>query len=187
WIVPTQSLFERWFAPTDTEELLSQPEMRYMPAATLSEWKQRKEQSTGPGTGFDATQWKTFDAIRMQLLKSLQDKGHGMLLGSDAPQLFNVPGFSIHHEMAGMERAGLTPLQILQSGTMNPAIFFGLEDTFGEIREGLDADILLVDSNPLDDLAALKQLSGVMVRGTWLDRAAIVRKLDEIASNAAGQ
>ena len=65
-----------------------------------------------------------FNEIRRQLMKRLQDGGHGMLLGSDAPQLFNVPGFSIHHEIDGMLRAGITPLQIIQSGTVNPAIYF---------------------------------------------------------------
>ena len=185
WIVATQSLFERWFAPISGEELLAQPEMKYMPASTLKDWGRRKEQSTGAGSGFDAAKWEVFDAIRMQLIKSLQDKGHGMLLGSDAPQLFNVPGFSIHHEIAGMERAGLSPLQILQSGTINPAVFFGEEGTFGELKAGLDADILLVDSNPLEDLAALKAVNGVMVRGQWMSAEAIAKRLDEIAANAA--
>lgn len=184
WIVPTQSLFERWFAPADGDELLAQPEMKYMQASTLAEWKQRKEQTTGEGTGFEVAQWEKFDEIRMQLIKKLQENGHGMLLGSDAPQLFNVPGFSIHHEIDGMVRAGLTPLEIIQSGTVNPAAFFGKEDLFGEIKEGLDADILLLNANPLEDLSALKELSGVMVRGTWLDKESIDKKLGEIAAHA---
>ena len=185
WIVPTQSLFERWFAPVSSEELLSQPEMKYMPATVLEDWKRRKEATTGNGSGFDSEQYKTFDAIRLQLIKSLQKNGHGMLLGSDAPQLFNVPGFSIHHEITGMLRAGLTPLEILRSGTMNPARFFGKEDQFGEIKVGMDADIVLIQSNPLNDISALKDLKGVMVRGQWLSKADIDRRLNEIAENAA--
>ncbi|MEX0290803.1 MAG: amidohydrolase family protein [Flavobacteriaceae bacterium] len=185
WIVPTQSLFERWFAPASGRDLLAQPEMKYMPASTLENWKQRKEQSTGAESGFDVAQWQKFDAIRLALLKQLQEKGHGMLLGSDAPQLFNVPGFSIHHEIAGMERAGLSPLQILQSGTINPAVFFQKEGQFGELKAGLDADLILVNANPLEDLSALKEISGVMVRGKWLSKDAIDKKLVEIAANAA--
>ena len=107
-----------------------------------------------------------------------------MLLGSDAPQLFNVPGFSIHHEVEGMKEAGLTPLEILQSGTINPAIFFGMEDTFGSIREGLDADLVLLGSNPLLDISALKDINGVMVRGKWLSQDSIAEQLGQIASNA---
>lgn len=187
WVVPTQSLFERWFAPTDAEQLLAQPEMQYMPASTLQNWRLRKEQSTGEGTGFSAEQWRDFDAIRLQLIKKLQQDGQGLLLGSDAPQLFNVPGFSIHHEMAGMSRAGLSPLEILQSGTINPAAFFGMEDRFGEIKAGLSADFFLVQGNPLEDLANLRNVEGVMVRGTWISKTEIDTKLEAIASNAAKQ
>lgn len=115
WIVPTQSLFERWFAPVSSDELLKQPEMKYMPVSTLEDWKRRKDESTKPESGFNEEQWNKFTAIRRQLIFKLQENGHGMLLGSDAPQLFNVPGFSIHHEVDGMLEAGLTPLEILQS------------------------------------------------------------------------
>ncbi len=163
WIVPTQSLFERWFAPTTAEEMLSQPEMQYMPVSTLAQWKSRKLQSTGDESGFDAAKWERFIKIRRDLLKSLHDHGHGIILGSDAPQLFNVPGFSIHHEMEGMLRAGLTPKEILKTGTVNPARYFGMELVFGQVKEGLEADLILLDGNPLDDLNNLKKVSGVFL------------------------
>lgn len=187
WVVPTQSLFERWFAPTDADDMLAQPEMQYMPASTLQNWKARKERSTGEGSGFSTEQWQNFDAIRLQLIKKLQEDGQGLLLGSDAPQLFNVPGFSIHHEMAGMLRAGLTPLEILQSGTLNPATFFGMENEFGEIKKGLSADFFLVSGNPLEDLGNLRNVNGVMVRGVWISKGDIEENLESIAANAAKQ
>ncbi|MEJ1223670.1 amidohydrolase family protein [Sediminicola sp. 1XM1-17] len=186
WIVPTQSLFERWFAPIGSDELLQQPEMKYMPASTLADWKKRKDEYTGKDTNFDPQQWEQFTAIRRALIKKLQDHGHGMLLGSDAPQLFNVPGFSIHHEIEGMHTAGLSPLEILQSGTLNPAIFFGMEGTFGEVKEGQAADMVLLHSNPLENIAAFKEISGVMVQGKWLSQEMITKKLEEIAKNAIG-
>lgn len=185
WIVSTQSLFERWFAPISADELLAQPEMKYMPTSTLKNWKERKDQSTSASSGFNEAQWQKFDSIRKQLILALNHKGHGMLLGSDSPQLFNVPGFSIHHEINGMLGAGMTPLEIIQSGTMNPATFFNMSGTFGEIKEGLDADMVLLEANPLENLKALQQISGVMVRGKWLSKAAINQKLEEIADNAA--
>lgn len=185
WIVSTQSLFERWFAPISADELLAQPEMKYMPASTLKNWKERKNQSTLANSGFNEAQWQKFDSIRKQLILALNHKGHGMLLGSDAPQLFNVPGFSIHHEMNGMLGAGMTPLEIIQSGTINPATFFNMSDTFGEIKEGLDADMVLLEANPLENLKALQQISGVVVRGKWLSKVTIDQKLKEIADNAA--
>ncbi|MDY8137322.1 amidohydrolase family protein [Aquimarina sp. 2201CG5-10] len=185
WIVPTQSLYQRWFAPISAEELLKDPEMKYMPASTLKNWKQRKGQYTEANPNFNKEQWQQFNDIRQKLLKKLQDNGHGILLGSDAPQLFNVPGFSIHHEIQGMLQAGMTPLQILQSGTTNPSVFFDKQDTFGYIKEGLDADLVILNANPIEDIKSLQQISGVMVRGTWLSKDMIDRKLEEIAKNAA--
>ena len=107
-----------------------------------------------------------------------------MLLGSDAPQLFNVPGFSIHHEIDALEDAGLSPLEIIQSGTLNPAIYFDMKSTFGQIEEGLEADLILVNTNPLKNLDALKQIYGVMRQGKWLDRETIDKRLVKIAENA---
>jgi len=185
WIVPTQSLFTKWFAPTGTDEMLALPEMKYMPASTLENWERRKEKSTGEESGFDPGQWQKFDAIRKELIKKLSDNGHGMLLGSDAPQLFNVPGFSIHKEMQDMADAEMTNLEIIQSGTMNPATYFDSQDTFGEVKEGLDADLILIDADPLENLDALRQLSGVMIRGKWLPKSEIDKKLLQIAENAA--
>ncbi|HUH46631.1 MAG TPA: amidohydrolase family protein, partial [Arenibacter sp.] len=92
WVVPTQSLFERWFAPIASDELMQQPEMKYMPTSILENWKNGKDRMTGPNSNFNKVQWEEFITIRKQLIRKLQDGGHGLLLGSDAPQIFNVPG-----------------------------------------------------------------------------------------------
>ena len=134
---------------------------------------------------FTEAQWQQFDAIRKQLIKKLQDNGQGILLGSDAPQLFNVPGFSIQHEIAGMQRAGMTPLEIIQSGTINPATFFDAENEYGQVKEGLSADLILLNDNPIEDLAALQENEGVIVRGQYLSKEMIQEKLNEIAEHAA--
>jgi hypothetical protein len=185
WVVPTQSLFERWFAPTTADEMLAQPEMKYMPLATLQNWRERKIQATGAQSSFEPDNWEEFIEIRRKLIRSIQDNGHGLLLGSDAPQIFNVPGFSIHHEIEGMVRAGLSPLEILRSGTINVARYLDMEDRFGEIKVGLEADALLIRNNPLNDLGALKEIEGVLVRGRWIPKEEIDRRLKEIEDNAA--
>ncbi|WP_411767373.1 amidohydrolase family protein [Winogradskyella sp. A3E31] len=186
WIVSTQSLFERWFAPITAEELLEEPEMKYMAKSTLDNWKSIKARYT-ENEAFDETQWENFNTIRRALMLKLQKDGHGMLLGSDAPQLFNVPGFSIHHEIEGMRKAGLTPLEIIQSGTLNPAVYFNATDSFGQVKEGLGADLMLLSANPLEDLSALKNLTGVMVKGQWLSKEDIDSRLAEIAEANIGK
>lgn len=184
WIVPTQSLFERWFAPISAAELLGQPEMKYMPKTTLDNWKSTKEKYM-EDESFTEAQWQQFDAIRKQLIKQLQANGHGILLGSDAPQLFNVPGFSIQHEIDGMLRAGLTPLEIIQAGTINPAKFFDALDEYGQVKEGLSADLILLNDNPLKDLTTLQENEGILIKGEWLSKQTITEKLKKIAENAA--
>jgi imidazolonepropionase-like amidohydrolase len=185
WIVPTQSLFERWFAPISAKDLLEQEEMKYMRGSTLRNWLRVKTQYMESET-FNEEQWKKFDELRRTLIKKLQDNGYGILMGSDAPQLFNVPGFSIHHEIDGMQNAGMSSLEIIQSGTINPAKFFGMEAIFGQIKEGFDADLIIAENNPLEDLDALQNLSGVMRQGKWLSKKEIDEKLKSIASNAEG-
>ena len=184
WVVPTQSLFERWFAPTDADSLLAQSEMKYMPKSTLDTWRRIKNEYMSDPS-WDAEKWQTFDAIRLELIRRLSAKGYGLLLGSDAPQLFNVPGFSLRHEIAGMRRAGLSPVEILRMGTIYPARFFGQEDTWGSLDEGKAADILLLKENPLEDPTNIRTLRGVMLRGSWFPKETIDRNLEEIAKNAA--
>ncbi|MFS4468008.1 amidohydrolase family protein [Maribacter sp. 2210JD10-5] len=184
WIVPTQSLFERWFAPVTADKLLQQPEMKYMPKATLENWKAVKERYMAE-EDFSETQWQRFDSIRKQLLAALNKNGHGILLGSDAPQLFNVPGFSIHHEIDGMLGAGMTPTEILKSGTLNPATFFNMEDTFGQVKEGLVADLVLLEANPLEDIKALKKIQAVILKGQLITKTEIDERLNKIAENAS--
>ncbi len=181
WVVPTQSLFDRWFSPEAAEQLAQAPEMKYIPKAMLNEWVNSKQDLVG-NENYDSAQWAQFNDIRNQLMLRLHQNGQGLLLGSDAPQVFNVPGFSIHHELQAMRRAGLTPLEALRIGTLNPARFFGQEGASGEITEGASADLILLDANPLDDLENMRDPAGVMVRGTWLPREAIEERLDEIAS-----
>lgn len=184
WVVPTQSLFVRWFSPTEPEKIAeNSPEFRYMPKSTVDQWIRNKK-SLIDGSDFTIEKYVLFTDIRHRLIKSLHENGHGLLLGSDAPQVFNVPGFSIHHELSSVIDIGLSPLEAIQTGTINPASFFNMEGQFGEIIEGASADIILLENNPIDDIANLRNPDGVMVRGIWLDRDTIDKRLQEIAERA---
>jgi len=160
--------------------------MKYMPSSTVENWIQRKNQRTG-GTDFDETKWERFNSIRRKLIYELYHQGQGLLLGSDAPQVFNVPGFSIHHELQYMLDAGLTPLEALQIGTLQPAIFFDEEGQYGEIIEDASADFIMTNKNPMEDLARLRHPEGVMVRGRWLSRKDIDQKLADLAERNKGK
>ncbi|HEY8520700.1 MAG TPA: amidohydrolase family protein [Gammaproteobacteria bacterium] len=182
WNVPTQTLIDHFAAPSPTvEELLARPEMAYVSPQTREQWAAAKRQLMS-SPGYSAEKARQLVQVRRELLKALHDAGAGLLLGSDAPQVFNVPGFSLHHELVAMVEAGLTPYEALRMGTVNPAVFFEAEDEFGTIREGLAADLILVSGNPLEDVRALSRIEGVMVRGRWLDRESIDQRLEGIAA-----
>jgi hypothetical protein len=182
WNVPTQTLIEHWPAPEPSvDTLLARPEMAYVSPQTRTQWANSKRQMTS-APGYSADRGRALVAVRRELVKALHDAGAGLLLGSDAPQVFNVPGFSLHREIAAMEAAGLTPYEVLRTGTASPAVFFGAEDEFGTVREGLAADLVLVSGNPLEDTRRLMRPDGVMVRGRWLERAELDARLEAIAA-----
>lgn len=183
WIVPTQTLFERWFSPIPATDLAAEPEMKYMPKTTVDQWVANKERLIND-PDFTEAKWKKYDQLRNQLILELHQNGQGILLGSDAPQVFNVPGFSIYHELQAMVDAGLTSLEALQTGTINPARFFDMQGAFGEIKEGASADLMLLVDNPLENLEAVRNPSGVMVRGQWLSKEVIEKRMAEIAERA---
>jgi imidazolonepropionase-like amidohydrolase len=107
-----------------------------------------------------------------------------MLLGSDSPQTYNVPGFATHRELQAMVAAGLTPYEALRTATAAPAEFFGASGKYGTIVVGADADLVLLKSDPLLDIANTQSIEGVMVHGRWLDRAYLDRGLREIEERA---
>ena len=110
---------------------------------------------------------RKFVEIRRKLIYECQRNGVGLLLGSDGPQVFNVPGFSVHHELKYMVDAGLTPFQALQSGTVNVAKYFNLTNS-GMIKTGYVSDMVLLDANPLDNIENTKKIAGVMLGNNWL-------------------
>jgi imidazolonepropionase-like amidohydrolase len=179
WIVPTETLMETVAEGVTPEEMLARPGMQYMPAAVVNGWANtlRNWRTQGPPSPRAA---ERFMALRKQLIRDLHAGGVGILLGSDAPQVGNVPGFAVHRELASYVAAGLTPYQALETGTTAVARFLGQEGTTGTVAVGRRADLVLLDANPLADIANFSRQAGVMVRGRWLDAGEIARRLAEL-------
>jgi imidazolonepropionase-like amidohydrolase len=191
WNVPTAALWENLFDRTSPEELLQRPENRYVPRAWVNNWanakRNRIQQDVQQGVTPElATQFLT---ARRRMLKALADAGAPLLMGTDSPQIFSVPGFSLHRELALAVASGLTPYQVLESGTKNVGRY-AAEDLkrdgrFGTVAAGQRADLVLLDANPLDDIGNLTRRSGVMVRGRWVSADEIRAGLEELASRYA--
>jgi len=182
WIVPTMFVWETLQGPVTLESRTGLAELRYMPAPQVEQWTKGLD-SRLKNPQYDAAQAKLHIDNRMKILKALQDGGARILLGSDAPQQFNVPGFSIHREMRRMADAGINAYEIVKSGTANVGQYFKAQDSFGTIAVGQRADLILVDANPLENVSNVEKRSGVMVRGRWLPGSEIDAALAKIASN----
>jgi len=179
WNVPTQTLMESFATAESGDQLARRPELRYIPARDRERWIQWKNEADGENIPrADLDRWI---AARRRLIKALHDAGAGLLLGSDAPQVWNVPGFSVHRELEAMVAAGLSPYEALAMGTRNVAAYLGTSETAGTIAVGRQADFVLLDANPLADIRNTTRRAGVMLRGVWHPQAEIQARLDTIA------
>ena len=172
--VPTQVLFEQWVNRVPPEELASRSDMRFVGRNTVDQW-QRSKRATITERGFDQDVADRAIEIRRRIIRELHEAGAGLLLGSDAPQVFNVPGFSLHYELELMVASGLTPFEALATGTTATAKFFGLNA--GTVEVGRVADLVLVDANPLEDISNSARVHGVLVRGRWATSADLLQGL----------
>ncbi|MGH7525313.1 MAG: amidohydrolase family protein [Gemmatimonadales bacterium] len=180
WNVPTQVLMENLLGLETAEALAARPEMRYVQAQSLSQWAETKR-GILPETGSTPASASRVMALRRKLIKALHAAGAGLLLGSDAPQVYNVPGFSTHRELESLVAAGLTPYQALETGTRNVAVFFETLGETGTVEVGKRADLILLDADPLADVRNTTRRAGVMLRGRWLPKAEIDERLAVIA------
>jgi hypothetical protein len=191
WNVPTAALWENLFDRTPPEALVERPENRYAPRAWVNNWanQKRDRMQRDAQQGVTPEMVQQFLQARRRLLKTLADVGAPLLMGTDSPQIFSVPGFSLHRELALAVEAGLTPYQVLESGTRNVGRYAAeelkLDGRFGTVAAGSRADLVLLDANPLDDVRHLTRRAGVMVRGRWLSGEELRTGLEEIAARYA--
>ena len=186
WVVPTQALWETILGAADYESLKNYDELRYIPENLLSgynAWTNRLLSNPN----FNPEDAKEHVALRQRLLSEMNKSGVKILMGTDAPQLYSVPGFSIHREFVKMSAAGMSPYEILVTGTKNVGEYFSSKDNFGTIEVGKRADLILLDNNPLDNISNLKNNSGVMVSGRWLSKDFISERLSKIEASYKNQ
>ncbi|CAN5648944.1 amidohydrolase family protein [soil metagenome] len=182
-IVPTQILWEVIIGARDPATMTDRPENRYWPTSQIEAWTRQVDNIR---TQTDAAAAAREVELRNMLLKAMSDGGVLILMGTDAPQLFSVPGFSLYRELPVMVEAGMSPYEVLRTGTVNVARFYGIEDEAGTVAPGRQADLLLLEANPLEDIRAIERNAGVMVDGRWLSADRIRARLAELAARAGG-
>jgi imidazolonepropionase-like amidohydrolase len=180
-ICPTLTPFEL-YKLSDEKALakyLKKPEMRYFSALQFDEemnlLQAKKSYLNDPAQGKDMKQM--YDAA-MRYVYFLHQQKIPLILGTDSGGIFPLaPGFSVHRELELLTRAGLSPMEALRTATVNVARFLGNADKRGSIAEGKDADLVLLDQNPLVNISNTRTIRGVMIGKTWIDSPAIANIL----------
>lgn len=116
---------------------------------------------------------------REEVVGKMQRAGVGLLAGTDTPNPYCFPGFSLHDELARLVESGLTPMEALQAATLNPARYFDRLKDLGTVQPGKLADLVLLDANPLQDIHNTTKIRAVFANGRFYDRAALDRFLSD--------
>ena len=183
WNAPTLFLWQTFLSAETPEQLAQRFEVRYALPQWRSAWE-RQRQSMLRNLAPEEDRRRIVQ-VRNQLVRALRDTGAKLLLASDSPQLYNVPGFSLHREMAAMVAAGLSPYQVLEAGTRNPAEFLKSAD-FGTIAVGKEADLILLEADPLRDVGNVASRAGVMVRGRWFTQSELNQQVETLLRKLSG-
>lgn len=171
WQTPTLVVL-RSYALIHDPALRKDPRNAYMPIDVLRFWE---SMSGNPDARNDQIQWRLFDRDT-EIVKAMHVAHVPLLAGTDTPNPYTYPGFSLPDELELLVSAGLSPMEALQTATLRAAEFLGVQREFGSVEPGKIANLVLLDANPVEDIRALRRVRAVIVRGHLLNRA----KLDDL-------
>src|SRR2546423_924669 len=175
WVTPILVAYQPYARSFDSTS--THPELaKYVPGLVKGGWANRASTVAKSDSGI-VRSYFSFDRTR-----DLKAGGVKLLAGTDTPQPFMYPGFSLHDELKLLVKSGLTPLEALQTATYNPAEFFGMQTLLGTIEKGKIADLVLLDANPLQDISNSRRIAAVIANGRLFDRPALAQLLHHVDS-----
>ena len=183
WQVPTL-VFKRATAFHDDPSVLEDPRTAYIPSYLMDTWGPDNA-LTGIYTVEDFANGKLVFDRHLELVGELHRAGVPLMAGTDLVVPFIFPGSSVHDELELFVRAGLTPMEALQTATQNPARYLGLQDVLGTIETGKIADLVFLSADPLEDVRNTKEVWAVVLNGELLDTEAITSILTASRERAA--
>ncbi len=178
WQCPTL-VWERGGNLIDQTDFAKDTRTKYAPAYWKDvTWKRFTEEIEHDFNGDDLATRKRFVEKELEVVNAMHRAGIPFLAGTDTPPgVYIFPGFSLHEELQRFVAAGFTPMEALQTATLNPAKFLGRENELGTIEKGKLADLVLLDANPLDDIRNTQKIAAVVVNGRYFSRAELDKML----------
>lgn len=184
WNVPTL-IRQKTSKLADDPQFPADPDMRFVAASTRKAW----DSSVEKFGKFTAEQRATFAQSHEReytLARIFDEAGVKMMVGTDSSgAVWVIPGAALHDEIDLLAQAGIAPLKLLQMLTLLPAEFLGREDSMGSVAQGINADLVILDADPVSDVASLHRISGVVRDGKYYGKAELAAMKDRIAAARA--
>ncbi|MBL7934097.1 MAG: amidohydrolase family protein [Bacteroidia bacterium] len=178
YVTPTNYFFLSSFADSISKEtFMKRPDYAYIPKKILEErWKIREHywKKAPP-----LASRQRYIQIRKKMTFQLSEAGVKLMAGSDSPEWFLVQGFSIHDELETFASAGLSPYSALLTATRNPAEYLGILSTKGTIENGKDADMILLENNPLLNISNTRTIFAVIKNGLVYNKTDLYKLKNE--------
>jgi imidazolonepropionase-like amidohydrolase len=172
WQCPTLTVLHN-ITFIDDPSLARDSRLKYMSRDIRLSWDPARDFRFQNRTSEDIALGKKVYQKELELVGAMQRAGVDILAGTDTGNPYCLPGFGLHDELGLLVQAGLTPMQALQAATLNPARFMGREKDLGTIEPGKLADLLLLDANPLADIANTRKIDAVVYGGRLYSRTAL--------------
>jgi hypothetical protein len=176
WQTPTLTVL-RSYATIHDAAHQKDARLAYMPNELVAFWG---TMGGKPDPRNDEVQERLFDR-NVEIVRAMHSAGVPLLAGTDTPNPYTYPGFSLPEELQLLVSAGLSPKEALELATRRAAEFLGADHDFGSVERGKIANLVLLDANPLADIGNTKKVRAVIIRGRMLDRA----KLDGLLARVA--
>lgn len=183
WMCPTL-VTSRGYANRYNSQFAKDERLSYMESYLINGWIGDSSDFKYPETQYWDNISKRYHDYNMSLIGKMHKKGVKFLAGSDYPNPFCMPGFSLHDELALLVEAGMDNLSVLQTATINPAIFMKKESKFGSVEVGKTASLVLLSKNPLEDIAHTKTIEAVFLRGKTFDKSQLTKMLELVKKQA---
>ena len=183
WLCPTLTV-NRAMSYLNDSIFINDTRTAYLPGYVIEIWNQKMNPYTKSQIDNFANSTRVRYLFELSLIGKMNEKGVKFIAGTDFPNPYVFPGFSLHDELSLMVKGGMPTLDALKSATINPAIFMNKKADLGSIEVGKLASLVLLNKNPLENIENTKTIETVIIQGKVYNRKALDLMLEQSKSIA---